>query len=437
METSLYRLELTYPPRSDLATKAWGYVARANEHAGRPDKLLHLEDGGMPVWGKDGAYWTSADAFSRKDGRRYFAILITLPRQLTLPQQIELAQKFAAQVSSMAEDRYTRLPYTFGVHAGYGRNPHLHLLFSPCMNDKIGREPQQWFGRFNPARPADGGTRKDRGLTQKRFLLTLRETWERTANALLSRWNYPTYIDRRSYRDQGLDIIAGLHLGPAPQPGRPNPGRELRKKRNEEIADEAARQLRAEAERRERAVTHARAAIERLDEIWANLHIPNVSAASIGSSRFLLDATPLLRTWSESTNPGVCIHANHLIERWSRWLDMVRESAYQFSARRQLGADWDCTLCGAYLVWTHPVAGALLDAGGVVLAQDTSVAQAEAVATLLWSRGAEYSEVRGHGNWRELVASALGQRGIAIGTPPQAPTLQPSSQKLGQSGVRP
>jgi hypothetical protein len=437
MEQSLFFFVLGYPPRSAVAGEAWDYIARAHQHSEHPDAILHLEDVCMPGWGKDGAYWLAADAFTRKDGRKFFDILAALPRQLPLSKQIELAREFAIDLSYMAEVPYGRLPITFGIHAGYGRNPHIHLLESPCIADGIARSPEKWFGRHNPVDPSAGGTQKDRGLTHKRFLLALRETWEAVGNRLFQRWGYPIYFDRRSWQDQGLDKIPSLHLGPEPQPGRPNPGREQRKKRNEEIAEENDRKIRELAEQRERVAARARAALAQLDDVWANLQIPEVTAPSTKIRRSPLDARPLIKAWSTSATPGVRIRGDNLIDRWGGLADLVREPAYQFAAGRQLGAGWDCALCDSYLIWTHAASGTLVDAGGVVLAQDTTEAQAEAIASLLWSRGAKNAKVRGPTAWRQLVASALGRLGIQMSTPPKSSATQSAPGRTGRSGVRP
>lgn len=482
VKTDYYRCELEYPPRDARAATAFGYVARADEHAGHPDRLLHLESGNMPAWvnvhSGAGDYWTAADVYKRAGGRRYFEIEVALPLGLSLPQQIQLAREFAAAVSYMSEDPYGRLPYTFAIHDGYGHNPHFHLLLSPCLNDLwLGsprlwpkpliapapatggtrsslaiflsdarqRSPEQWFARFNPDNPNAGGALKSRVITRKDWLLCLREEWESVGNRLLGFWNTGLNLDRRSSFDVGVDHIPGLHLGLPFRLGRPNPGRSARQERNLEIEAENLRRERDEERLREELTRLATRALRELEGRWRQFRVIRGRARNANQpfGGPDLDVEPLRRLWHRTAANGVSVIGPNNVPssapQWNRLYELVHDPAYQFAAGRWLDNDWIPGVAGPYVVWLHPKAEAMIDCGGAVWTIGSGEIEANAIATLLHCRGAESTELKGPSQWTTLVTRALQRVGIhvlvpavnaPVPSPPAPPPTLPSRTRL-------
>jgi hypothetical protein len=84
-----------------------------------------------------------------------------------------------------------------------GEQPHAHLIFSERR--AVEQEPELYFSRK--------GAGKDESWKSKDKLLSLRESWAKTANMALAAANQSDRIDHRSYRARGIDQRPEPHLG--------------------------------------------------------------------------------------------------------------------------------------------------------------------------------------------------------------------------------
>ena len=165
----------------------------------------------MPAWAEaePTSYWDAADLHERANGRLFKRLEFALPTALSADEQQELAVGFAHHVTDGEQ-----LPYTLAIHAGDGTNPHCHLLISERTNDGLERSPEQWFRRYNAAEPEQGGARKTTALRPRAWLMETRAAWAEQANQALAEAGYELRIDHRSYAEQGIERLPGLHLGP-------------------------------------------------------------------------------------------------------------------------------------------------------------------------------------------------------------------------------
>jgi len=95
------------------------------------------------------------------------------------------------------------------------KNIHCHLVFNDRGNDGLDRDPEQWFKRANKKDPEKGGAPKVFGLKKKEWLLQTRADLAAVTNQHLERGGYKGRIDHRSLKEQGINRIPQIHVGPA------------------------------------------------------------------------------------------------------------------------------------------------------------------------------------------------------------------------------
>lgn len=194
------------------------YIAGEGRHSSRED-VIEAGYGNMPSWvGNDPWwFWKTADMYERKNGAVYHEHEITLPGELTLEQQIELARKHIADIAGMN-------PFQYAIHQKLSSlegvvNTHLHLLVSGRVPDGIERSPEQMFCRYNPEHPERGGCRKDSGgmnrMELRDSVLGLRKHTAMVQNEALARYGHEARVDHRSLKEQGVNRKPERHLGPA------------------------------------------------------------------------------------------------------------------------------------------------------------------------------------------------------------------------------
>ena len=101
------------------------------------------------------------------------------------------------------------LPYTLVVHAGLSveskpDNPHLHLVFSERVNDRVERAAEQWFRRAAPAGrdPTSGGARKSERTKPRTWLEETRQAWAAEMNLAFDRAGVADRVTSESHATQ-------------------------------------------------------------------------------------------------------------------------------------------------------------------------------------------------------------------------------------------
>lgn len=180
------------------------YIERDGEYSNRQDKGFS-ESGNMPKWANTPAeFWGAADEYERANGRAYTELEISLPRELSAEQQIELVREFTKNVLGDSH------AYTWAIHTPKAQdgeqNAHVHLMFTERTNDGYERAKDQFFKRYNPDNPEIGGAKKDRLFSHKSFVNAVREEWSITVNHTLAHYGIDARIDHRSYKELGIDL---------------------------------------------------------------------------------------------------------------------------------------------------------------------------------------------------------------------------------------
>ncbi|HBO2152783.1 TPA: MobA/MobL family protein [Pseudomonas aeruginosa] len=175
------------------------YITRQGEYSEGIDgprvDLVATGSGNMPSWSSDAdAFWHGVDQFERVNARRCVELELNLPPELTLDQQIQVVEVYAQRLLG-AE----RLPYTWAIHDGGGKNPHCHLMFQERGLDGINRpDAQAWFKRANSKRPELGGAKKSRSITGAAWTMHARATWAESVNDGLRTAGHEPRYDHRS-----------------------------------------------------------------------------------------------------------------------------------------------------------------------------------------------------------------------------------------------
>lgn len=208
--------------KGGLTSKNFEYIARLGRFRSKGDlvrEVMHLH---MPVWapvGREEMYWQEADlGSSRANARSAYTIEASLPKALNHRAQRNLAIEFAHKISDLCCETFTpfaSVPISLALHEGHGRNPHLHMLVSTSVHDRIERSPALWFMRYNPVKPANGGARRSRFMAKLKWLVQVRQAWETMANKALVMAGLQPTLDHRSHKDRGLTRKPTEHLGPS------------------------------------------------------------------------------------------------------------------------------------------------------------------------------------------------------------------------------
>lgn len=188
------------------------YIMREDKYATRADKLEKLENvghGNMPSWAKKNPkfLWEMADEHERKNGSVYREHIISLPREMTPEQRLELVKDW---IKSEIGDKH---PYSYAIHnplAMDGKEqPHCHLMICERTLDGIDRGADQFFKRYNSKDPTKGGAKKaNTGLdyvTRKEQIKQQRNRWEQLCNKHLERIGSRERVDLRNYKERGAE----------------------------------------------------------------------------------------------------------------------------------------------------------------------------------------------------------------------------------------
>lgn len=186
------------------------YICRTGKYRKHKDPVLFSTSGNMPEWAdKPETFWAAADKYERANASLYREIEFALPIELTPDQRQALAVRFADEAAGKFG-----FPYTLAIHAGGGKNPHCHLVFSERMTDGIQRSESLFFARANKKHPEKGGCLKaDISSKRKIWLKKTRLLWEEVCNADLEKYGHEARIDHRSYKEQGSEKKPTKHVG--------------------------------------------------------------------------------------------------------------------------------------------------------------------------------------------------------------------------------
>ena len=120
----------------DQATQLRRYIDR--EGRGHED-LLASGHAHLPSWanGDDHTFWLAADRYERKNGVVARVVELSLPRELSLQAQRDLAD-------DIRQTFFSDHAHSWAIHApaardGSGVQPHMHVMFSPRANDGLAR----------------------------------------------------------------------------------------------------------------------------------------------------------------------------------------------------------------------------------------------------------------------------------------------------------
>ncbi|MDP9124207.1 MAG: MobA/MobL family protein, partial [Pseudomonadota bacterium] len=234
---SIYHLSIKTCSRAggQSAAAKSRYVCRLDAYERGPrghlrDAVLETRSGNMPSWAREASgmtdaeasrrrdaslpYWEACDRYTRSNGRLCTEVEFALPIELSREQQIHLVELFVQDRTTLPDGG--KLPYTWAMHRGGGRNPHVHLLVSDCVsNDGFERGPEQWFKRAaaKGRPPEQGGVRKTTALQHPDWLRETRELWANAANHHLALAGRAERIDHRSNATRGIDELPGEHVG--------------------------------------------------------------------------------------------------------------------------------------------------------------------------------------------------------------------------------
>jgi Ti-type conjugative transfer relaxase TraA len=153
---------------------------------------------GAPDWLSDRArLWNAVEAGEkRKDAQLAREIEISLPRELTRAQAIELARDFVRE-QFVAQGMVADLNVHWG-RTGKGEDqPHAHVMLT--MRE-VGPEG---FGK------------KVRDWNRIEVLVGWRERWAALANERLAEQGHDIRVDHRSHAAQGIDLEPQTKIGPA------------------------------------------------------------------------------------------------------------------------------------------------------------------------------------------------------------------------------
>lgn len=149
------------------AQSKFHYITRTGEfkqHKDDVDEVIEFTQfGNLPTFAENNptVFWEAADLYERKNGRVCASFVVALPKELSAEQRIELAQSFADEFAG----RF-KFPYSCAIHNHSGafsgeEQPHLHFMYSErSIQDGIERPVKQFFKRYNPKAPEQGGAKK-------------------------------------------------------------------------------------------------------------------------------------------------------------------------------------------------------------------------------------------------------------------------------------
>lgn len=203
-------------------------VCAALRYIARPKACSEMLSENLPPPGVGATRLTEAwfrreEKADRANARIADRFILALPVELTHAQNADLVRAFMAELGG------NLIPWAAGIHdlPKDAHNPHVHIL----VRDR---------GR-------DTG-RRVIGMTDKGAVMKVRALWSKVANEALRAVGSTERIDHRSYAEQGINRIPGVHEGAARHSPEPE-GEESRMNINARIAQANQAMEQAEAVR--------------------------------------------------------------------------------------------------------------------------------------------------------------------------------------------
>ena len=154
---------------------------------------------GAPDWVYDReVLWNKAeDAERRQNSRSARKIMVALPNELNLEQQIALVEEIVEELVGMG------MIVDANIHHDKEGNPHVHLMATT-------RElAENRYGEIGFK------LTKNRDWSRRAFINWTRMRTAEITNEHLAQHGFESRVSHLSYKDLGIDLIPGVHEGPA------------------------------------------------------------------------------------------------------------------------------------------------------------------------------------------------------------------------------
>jgi Ti-type conjugative transfer relaxase TraA len=179
--------------------------------------ILHTEimlPGGAPAWMADRQALIDAieAAETRKDAQLLREIEVSLPRELTLEQQVALVRAFV-ESAFVSKGMVADIALHDERASDGGRNPHAHILLT--------------MREVTP----DGFGKKVRAWNKPALVREWRETWATMANEMLAALGIEKRLDHRAHKDRGIALEPDVYIGPTTSRGFEGPLTQERRER--------------------------------------------------------------------------------------------------------------------------------------------------------------------------------------------------------------
>lgn len=167
-----YFVKLSNGYKGQTADKC-DYITRNGKYQSETlrQELVASESFNLPSWAPDGkTFFTAADKFERTNGTTFKQFIIMLPCELDDDENIKIAQDIKDKIIGDNKAGIWAIHSKQAITANV-QNVHLHIINSERIQDAALKEkpPEQYFKRYNPSNPEQGGYKKDRkNLCRKR-----------------------------------------------------------------------------------------------------------------------------------------------------------------------------------------------------------------------------------------------------------------------------
>lgn len=199
--------------QQDLLTQAVRYIERGDGYTHKDD-LVDKGKAHLPAWATDTVdFFSQAEQCGRKNHWPARVIEVALPRELSPQGRLALAE-------AIRETYFSLHPHSWAIHnptaSDGGEQPHLHLIVSMRVDDGIARPPQQWFRRYNPAHPEQGGAYRYAtfDLAHRGNVGAFRHGIARLTNLMLEREGQTHRVSAGTLKSLWIDREAATYMSP-------------------------------------------------------------------------------------------------------------------------------------------------------------------------------------------------------------------------------